>query len=174
MTQSANTSPLTVKRRPGWWYPFIFVGVFAVVLAVNLVFMFSAVHTFSGLSTEQAYDKGLKYNQEIAHAKQQQMLGWTVSTEVRANEPNGTALHNADIVVTFLDKDGHPVTGLAAKADFIRPTSEGHDSSAALAEQGQGRYMVAVALPFGGQWDLTVTAGRGDLSYQFAQRIYLP
>lgn len=174
MTQSANISPLTVKRRPGWWYPYIYVGVFGVVLAVNLVFMFSAVHTFTGLSTEQAYEKGVKYNEEIRAARQQEALGWTVTAEVRAKEPTGTARHSADIIVTFLDKDGTPVTGLAGKAEFIRPTSEGHDSSAPLAEQGQGRYMIDAALPLGGQWELGVIARRGDLSYQFAQRIYLP
>lgn len=169
MTQSAK-----VRRRPGWWYPFIYLGAFGVVLAVNLVFMFSAVHTFTGLSTEQAYEKGLKYNQEIAAAKQQELLGWTVSTEVQARESSANVPHSADIIVTVLDRDGKPVTGLVAKAEFIRPTSEGHDSTAVLAEQGQGRYIVSAMLPLGGQWELAVTAQRGDLSYQFAQRIYLP
>ncbi len=174
MTQSANIPSPIGRRRPGWWYPYIYVGVFGVVLAVNLIFMYSAVHTFTGLSTDQAYDKGLKYNQEIQAAKQQQALGWTVTTEVRAKDPAANAAHNADIIVTFLDKEGKPVTGLEGKADFIRPTSEGHDSSAPVAEQGQGRYMVAAALPLGGQWELEVIARRGDVSYQFAQRIYLP
>jgi nitrogen fixation protein FixH len=169
MTQSAN-----LRRRPGWWFPFIYVGAFGVVLAVNLVFMFSAVHTFTGLSTEQAYEKGLRYNEEIAAAKRQQTLGWTVTTEVRAKEPGETAFHGADIIVTFQDKDGKPVTGLSGNAEFVRPTSEGHDSSAALSEQGQGRYLVSAALPLGGQWDFAMTARRGDLSYRLAQRIFLP
>jgi nitrogen fixation protein FixH len=174
MTQSAKVSPSTSKRRPGWWYPFIFVGAFGVVLAVNLVFMFSAVRSFSGLSTEQAYDKGLKYNEEIASAKRQQDLGWNVTTEVNARAPSMGASHSADIVIGFLDKDGTPVTGLSVQATFVRPTSEGNDSSVALAEQGQGRYLVSAALPLGGQWDMTVKALRGNLSYRFAQRIYLP
>jgi nitrogen fixation protein FixH len=169
MTQSPN-----VRRRPGWWYPYIFVGAFGVVLAVNLFFMFSAVHTFSGLSTEQAYDKGLKFNEEIAAAKRQQELGWKVGSEVRALEPSGTALHNAEIVVTFLDRDGVPVTGLMGNVLFVRPTAEGYDTKIGLAEQGQGRYVVSAALPLGGQWEMTVAAQRGDLSYQFVQRIFLP
>ncbi len=174
MTQSANIRPSTAKRRSGWWYPYIYVGVFGVVLAVNLIFMYSAIHTFTGLSTEQAYDKGLRYNEEIAQAKQQEKLGWTVTSEVRAKESADKARHSADIVVTFLDRDGKPVTGLSGNAAFVRPTSEGHDSAVSLAEQGQGRYLAAAALPLGGQWQLEVIARRGDLSYQFAQRIYLP
>jgi len=174
MTQSANVSPMTSRRQPGWWYPFIYVAVFGVVLAVNLVFMFSAIRTFSGLSTEQAYDKGLKYNEEIEAEKQQQELGWSVTTEVNARARSEQTPHAADIVITFLDKDGKPVTGLDVKAAFVRPTSDGHDSTAALADQGQGHYLVSAALSLGGQWDMTVSAHRGKLSYRFAQRIYLP
>lgn len=173
MTQSANVSSQAIRRQPGWWYPYIYVGVFGVVLAVNLIFMFSAVHTFSGLSTEQAYDKGLKYNQEIEAARQQKELGWTVTAEVRAEEEGTSAAHRAEIAVSFMDKDGKPVTGLTVNAQFVRPTSEGHDSTAVFAEQGQGRYMLAAVLPLGGQWDMTVSARRDDLRYQFAQRILL-
>ncbi|MDR3435229.1 FixH family protein [Telmatospirillum sp.] len=162
----------SARRRPGWWYPFIFVGAFGVVLAVNLVFMASAVRTFSGLSSEHAYDEGLKYNERIAAARAQEKLGWTTKAEV---QPAGGAVpHSANIVLTVLDRDGKPVTGLSVQADFVRPTAAGHDSSAPLAEQGQGRYMVAASLALGGQWDMTVTARRSGQVYQFAQRIFLP
>jgi nitrogen fixation protein FixH len=174
MTQLANFPSSTARRKPGWWYPYIYVGAFGVVLAVNLVFMYSAVHTFSGLSNEQAYEKGLKYNQELAAAKQQQELGWNVTTEVNAREKTASYPHSADIIVTFLDKNGTPVTGLSVKATFVRPTSAGHDNEIALAEQGQGRYMVSATLPLGGQWDMVVNALRNDVSYRFAQRVYLP
>ncbi|PKU26232.1 FixH family protein [Telmatospirillum siberiense] len=174
MTQSASVSSPMSGRRPGWWYPYIYVGVFLVVLAVNLIFMFSAIHTFSGLSTDQAYDKGLKYNEEIASAKRQQQLGWTVTAEVRATAPTAAVPHGADILVTFKDKDGRPVTGLQGDVSFIRPAQAGHDGSGTMAEQGQGRYLIAAVLPLAGQWDLEVAARRGDVSYRFAQRIYLP
>lgn len=174
MTQSASVSPRTSGRRPGWWYPYIYVGVFLVVLAVNLIFMFSAIHTFSGLSTDQAYDKGLKYNEEIAAAKRQQQLGWSVTAEVRALEPTDAVAHGADILVTFKDKDGRPVTGLRGDVSFVRPAQAGHDSTGTLAEQGQGRYLIATSLPLAGQWELDVDAHRGGESYRFTQRIFLP
>ena len=80
MTSSAN-----VRRRPGWWYPYIYVGAFGVVVAVNMVFMASAIRTFSGISTDQAYEKGLKYNQQIAAARSQEQLGWSLKPEVQAS-----------------------------------------------------------------------------------------
>lgn len=160
---------LNIRRRPGWWYPYIFLGVFGVVLAVNLIFMASAIRTFSGLETDQAYEKGLKYNDTLAEARRQEMLGWHAKAEVIAKGARA-----ADIVVTFSDRDGKPVTGLAGQAQFVRPTSSGHDGASALAEQGGGRYVVAANLPLSGQWEMTVDASRGSDTYRFSQRIYLP
>lgn len=174
MIETASVSSGSAGRRPGWWYPYIFVGVFLVVLAVNLIFMFSAIHTFSGLSTDQAYEKGLKYNEEIAAAKRQQQLGWTVGAEVMARAPSPASPHGVDVLVTVKDANGQPVTGLAGDASFIRPAQSGHDSSVTMAEQGQGRYLIAATLPFPGQWDMEVVARRGEASYRFAQRVFLP
>ncbi|HLN26001.1 MAG TPA: FixH family protein [Patescibacteria group bacterium] len=162
------------QRRSGWWYPYIFVGVFGVVLAVNLVFMYSAVHTFTGLETQEAYDKGLVYNQVIAQAKAQEKLAWTVdATLLPASSPDA-ASHESNVVVSFLDKDGQPVSGLSVKAQFVRPTMEGYDTAAELMEQGGGRYVATVKLPLAGQWELKVAAHKGEIDYKLGQRVLVP
>ncbi len=169
---SPAARPASPRRQRGWWYPYIYVGVFGVVLAVNLVFMYSAVHTFTGLETEHAYEEGLEYNHMLAMAKAQQKLGWAVEAQV---DPRGGLVDGvdpeADVTVSFHDKDGKPITGLSVEADFIRPTSAGHDKTLALTERGDGRYAVLASLPFPGQWELHVTARRGDLEYQYDKRI---
>jgi nitrogen fixation protein FixH len=169
-----NTST-PARRRPGWWYPYIFLGAFGVVLAVNLVFMSSAIGTFSGLSTEDAYNKGVKYNEQIAEAKEQQQLGWVVKAEVTPIPPSEDA-HSAVITVTILDGSGHPLNGLSVAAGFVRPTTSGHDGQAVFAERGEGRYVVRQSLAFPGQWDMNVSVrrGAGEPTYQFSQRIYVP
>lgn len=167
MTEQAST-----RRRPGWWYPYIYVGAFGVVLAVNLIFMMSAVKTFSGVSTDQAYEKGLKYNERMDAQRAQKQLGWSVKAEVRPLD--GGLPHSADIVLTVRDRNGLPVTGLAVDADFIRPTAEGHDKSLPFTEQGEGRYLLRLSLTLGGQWEMSARAHRGEQLYQFAQRVYLP
>jgi len=167
-------STTIAQRRPGWWYPYIFVGVFGVVLAVNLVFMYSAVSTFTGIETQEAYDKGLAYNQVIAKAKAQEKLGWTVdATLLPASSPDA-ASHESNVVVSVLDKAGQPVSGLSVKAKFIRPTKEGFDTNAELMEQGGGRYVATVKLPLAGQWDLKVAAHKGEIDYQLGQRVLVP
>lgn len=166
------TNPSAARRRPGWWYPFIFVGAFGVVLIVNLFFMASAIRTFSGISTENAYEKGLNFNERAEQMRAQERLGWSVQADVHPSADGRP--HGADIIVTVTGKDGRPVTGLEVRASFIRPTAAGHDRAASFAEQGGGRYMLPATLDLGGQWEMALTARRGSDVYQTAQRIYLP
>lgn len=161
-------------RRPGWWYPYIFVAVFGVVLAVNIVFAVSASKTFSGLQTEHAYDKGLAYNDVIAKAKAQERLGWAVDAQVVPHDGNNDQVHDADLVVTFADKAGQPVTGLSVKAEIIRPTAAGYDQDVELVEQGGGRYVAPAHLALAGQWDVHFKAHKGEADYQLSQRVLIP
>jgi nitrogen fixation protein FixH len=150
------------------------VGVFGVVLAVNLVFMFSAIRTFTGLETEHAYDKGLAYNDVIAKTKAQERLGWQVEAQVIPHDGNTDTVHDADLVVTFADKDGKPVSGLSVKAEVVRPTKDGFDQTIDLQEQGGGRYVAPARLALGGQWDVHFKAHRGEVDYQLNQRVLVP
>ena len=167
-------STTTSSRRPGWWYPYIFVGVFLVVLAVNVIMAYSAVNTFSGIQTENAYEKGVAYNQELAQAKAQERLGWKVEATMVPHDPSNTERHDADLLVTYLDKSDHPVVGLSVKAEVLRPTKAGNDLSVELVERGAGQYTSLVPLPLAGQWELTVTATLGDVKHQLNQRVLVP
>jgi nitrogen fixation protein FixH len=162
------------RRRPGWWYPYIYLGVFLVVLAVNLVFMTSAVRTFSGLETEHAYDKGLAYNEVLAKARAQDHLGWTVEAQLMPRDDGALDSHNADVLVTFIDKAGKPVTGLSVVAELVRPTKTGYDQTIDLAEQGEGRYVAMAKLPLAGQWEMHVKAHKAETDYQLTQRVLVP
>lgn len=164
----------TTSRRPGWWYPYIFVAVFVVVLAVNIVMAMSAVKTFSGLQTEDAYDKGLVYNHVLAQAKAQERLGWTVDAEVIPHDPSNSQRHDADVTVTYTDKAGQPVGGLSVKADLVRPTQAGHDLHVDLVEKTPGQYVALAPLDLPGQWEVSVVARKGETQYSLSQRVLVP
>ena len=61
----------------GRWIPWVFAGMMLIVVAVNGVLIFSAVHSFTGTTTGAAYDRGRAYNHVIAEAERQATLGWT-------------------------------------------------------------------------------------------------
>jgi nitrogen fixation protein FixH len=160
---------MSVTRKPGWWYPYIFVAGFVVVLTVNFTMAWFANSTFSGLSTENAYEKGLAYNKTLAMKQQEEALGWAVDLQV---EPG--ANHGAHVTITYKDASGHPVDGLAVKAGFVRPTAKGHDREVALAPVGPGAFATQQELPLPGVWDLTVIATGKDIPYSVTRRIVVP
>lgn len=163
----------TVNRKPGWWYPYIFVGAFGVVLAVNAALAYFATSTFTGLSTDNAYEKGRLYNQSLAAAKAQDDMGWQVVTKVT---PASTAERpQAEIVISYRDRGGQPVEGLAVQAAMVRPTAAGHDHRLTLPPLGDGRYGGVFPLPLAGVWDMNVRAqGADGVTYQHAQRFVIP
>ena len=86
---------------------------FGVIFAVNGVMTYIALDSFSGLATEDAYRKGLRYNEQIAAADAQAAKGWRVDVDYR--ERSGR------ISLTVRDKDELPLRSLQVTAgDFIQ------------------------------------------------------
>lgn len=121
----------------------ILVGFFGVMLAVNFIFASYAVKTFSGLDADNPYDSGLAYNQEIAAAKAQQALDWTVQID---HETGGDAVQ---FNVTVKDRDGAPVTGLDAELNFYFPATRKLDHHITAPEIAGGVYSGAAPLSKG-------------------------
>ncbi|MBC7905761.1 MAG: FixH family protein [Rhodospirillaceae bacterium] len=163
---------MAVLRQRGWWYPYIFVGCFLVVVAVNAGMAYFATSTFSGISTTGAYQKGLAYNQNLAMAKAQEALGWTVET--KAKPVDDAQAVKADITVSYRDRNGKPVQGLEVNARLVRPTAKGHDRDIALSPLGNGLYGGVYTLPLNGVWDMDVVATGTDVAYEHAQRFVIP
>jgi nitrogen fixation protein FixH len=160
------------NRKPGWWYPYIFVGAFLVVIGVNATLAYFATTTFTGLSTTDAYEKGRLYNRALAAAKAQAELGWSVETKVQPRA--GTAVPGYVLAVSYRDHDGKPVEGLSVTARVLRPTIAGYDHEVTLTPQGGGIYGGTYDLPMNGVWDLDLTALGEGVSYQHEQRIVIP
>jgi nitrogen fixation protein FixH len=157
-------------RQRGWWYPYIFLGFFVVVVGVNATMAFFATSTFTGLSTDNAYEKGLAYNQNLAMARAQAELGWRVETRLTP----GTAAGKGEFAITYRDKAGQPLDGLEVHAALSRPTQRGYDRDVVLAATGPGTYVAPLALPLSGEWDVEVMAAGGGAIHQSQNRIILP
>ncbi|HUO53187.1 MAG TPA: FixH family protein [Rhodoblastus sp.] len=131
----------------------ILVGFFGVMLIVNFIFASYAVKTFSGLDADNPYDTGLAYNKEIAAAKAQQTLRWSVDLN-RTAESDAT-----QITVSVKDKDGKPVSGLDAELNFYFPATRKLDRQVAAAPIAEGVYSGAASLHHG-RWELELTLKR--------------
>jgi nitrogen fixation protein FixH len=135
---------------------YMLLGFFGVIFAVNGVFAYYAVATFSGLDRKNPYEAGLAYNTELRGARQQNERGWKVSVE-RGLSANGDSVFK----VTPKDRAGNVLTGLSVSAAFRRPVNAGLDRVARLKEVESGVYETSVALPAKGQWIFELTALQG-------------
>ena len=59
------------RAEPGRLYPWIFVAAMGLVILVNAGMIYLAVHSFTGLATQDPYGKGLAFNRTLAAAQAQ-------------------------------------------------------------------------------------------------------
>ncbi len=168
MTPSSAAPRSKPETRRSLWIPSIFVLGMLVVVAVNGVLIYTSVSSFSGLETEGAYEKGIKYNQALAAAAANAETGWRAEPHVLADQGGNRRL---EIVIT--DQGGSPVTDLKVEAYFVRPTNAGMDEEMPLTDLGNGRYGADFAPKALGNWELRLLASRGDVTWQQVQRIYV-
>jgi nitrogen fixation protein FixH len=137
-------------------------GFFGVMLLANFIMAREAVKTFSGLDTNNPYDSGLAYNQDIAAAKTQEALGWSVEL---MRTPDGPA---TQLTATVRDKAGQPVTGLDVSMHFLHPAASKFDRYAAAGAIAEGVYAGAAELA-PGRWELEIDFNRNG-ERQFRSR----
>lgn len=158
-----------MKELTGRHVLYMILGFFGVVLLANVVFVYLAVDTFTGLATEGAYVKGLSYNDVLAEAEAQDALGWRVDVERQALGPRRWQLTAA-----FRDREGGPIEDLSVQLEVRRPTQAGYDALLDLAPLGGGRYGVEHEFPLVGQWDLRIVAFEGTAPvYRSEQRAWV-
>ncbi|MBT3332755.1 MAG: FixH family protein [Rhodospirillaceae bacterium] len=145
-------------------------GFFGLILVVNGIFLYFALNSFSGLSTENAYVKGLNFNQTIAQGRAQEMAGWQVSATVT----NVGTSPEIILIVRITDPQGRPLDGLTLSGQLRRPTHAGKDLVLTFQGQGQGDYRTTVAPGALGQWDLRLAAQIDDAAdYRWEKRLWL-
>lgn len=150
------------------WVPWMFVLAFLVVGAVNAVFVYLAIHSHTGLITEQAYEKGLAFNQTLAKAEAMKALGWNFSVE----------LTSEDILsVRLVDKSGNPVQKAQVKGRMVRPVKSGYDYEINLSEQTKGGefgvYQVLLRPPLRGSWTVHLVAIQNGQSFEKSEALVL-
>jgi len=142
---------------------------FGLVFAANGAFVYLALDTFSGLSTEDPYQRGLAYNDTLRAAEAQHALGWKVAVSAAALDGG-----RQRIVADFADRRGAPLDDLTVAGTLRRPAQEGYDQQMALARSAPGRYTADATPPLAGQWDLVLHArSSAGQSYTLEERLWL-
>lgn len=146
----------------------VFAGFFLVVFAVNGVFLYSAISTYTGIVSAEPYRKGLQYNQRIAADEAQTARGWQETLEVA---------RDGQMTLRMTSRLGAPVEGLRVTGTFGRPSTAQHDVKLAFDEIQPGTYATRIAPPEAGAWIVSLEA-RGiaepdEIAHQSRRRLWL-
>lgn len=145
----------------GWFYVF-----FGVLIMANILFVYLANTSFTGVSSDTAYSDGINYNDELARKRKQQDEGWAFSL-----------LYEGGLAEAHISADILPKETLAERIEsvvvtFVRPTHEGHDVSYTMDLGVDSVFRTSnVDLPLQGQWDMLVEAYFDGDIYKAKERL---
>ena len=125
-----------------------FFAFFGVIIAVNSVFISNALKTHSGLVIEQAYEKGLAYNETLDAARSQPDIEHEVSYE-------------AGVLRWAL-----PMENASVRAQIKRRIKDGHDFDITLSHIGGGIYEASPNFPMTGAWTAHLKAVWNENTFQ--------
>lgn len=128
---------------------------FVVIIAVNLVLAYEAVHTFPGLEVDNSYVASQTFDIE---RKAQMALGWHVAATV----------HEGTLHLAITDSSGAPVEAATISGIFGRATSTQADQTPVFTFDGAGYSAPVKAGP--GNWNLRLVATAAD-GTAFHQRV---
>lgn len=150
------------ERARGRFVPWVIAGFFLSFVLLLSSFVWIAFAHRPSLVTENAYQKGLAYNQSLEVDAAQKALGWRAKLEMM----DGYTLR-----LVLSDKSGRPVAGAKVKAWFVRPSQASMDQSVMMTEKGGGVYEAAMPSPAPGLWEARITAERGGKQFQAARSV---
>lgn len=146
------------------------IAFFAVIFAVNGVFVYYALSTHTGLDNASPYRRGIDYNERLAAERRQQARGWTARLTLAPTSDH--------VELTLADNAGLPVPGLRVTATIGRPSTTRFDRALSLEAVDHGRYTATLAPLEPGGWVVDLEAsertGSGEaVVYRMKQRLWL-
>jgi nitrogen fixation protein FixH len=124
------------------WIPWLFVLFFAVVFAVNFIFISIAIQTHTGVVREDAYQTGVSFNAVLKEAQQQHSMGITQKA----------TFEDGILRWQLLGPGDQPLSEVAATVTFYQPAGEHENLTMTLSPRGAGVYEARANLPAAGQW----------------------
>ena len=159
-------SEADLGRKAGLKVAALFGGLFLAVFAVNGAFIYEAVRTHAGEAADNAYQRGLRYNEVLTEASREDRLRWQTDIAV-----SPVSRRNYVLELRVRDDGGKPVFLTHWEAVLRRPLNEKEDIPLVFREGSSGRYKADVQLPEKGQWELRAVLKRDGKTYHVVKRI---
>jgi nitrogen fixation protein FixH len=137
------------------YWPYFLFGIFVVVIIVNIIYIFIAQKTWTGIYTLNSYQKGIEYNQAIKNVEEQYKLGLKINTTITKSNYN-----NYFITCFVSDKSGDLVNGYDIIYKFKYLPREGFDFQEKQYNLISSSYNAIFNM--NGKWQLDIIVKKGD------------
>ena len=144
--------------------PYFFFAFFFVSISVNIFYIYLSKKTWSGVVTEDSYQKGMQYNKFFADAKKQKELGWQIKLSYQ-----NLGAAQGDLEIFLRDKNGKEIRDAEIAIYFKRPTNAGADFVEKIKFTDAG-YKAKITFPLRGQWDFIINATKDKNVLQESKR----
>ncbi|MBE7636668.1 hypothetical protein GUA87_07400 [Sneathiella sp. P13V-1] len=157
------------KKLEGKHVFMILLAFFGVMFAVNGVFVYVALTSFSGVTEKDAYVKGLNYNRAIEENLEQRARNWLVLLDTENLGQSSSIL-----TLSAKDRNGEDLFFDDVTMVLKRPAQEDLDFEVTLTKEAE-KFVATVEFPLPGQWDVIVLAnGAGyDKPYRLEKRLWV-
>ncbi|MCK5041726.1 MAG: FixH family protein [Sphingomonadales bacterium] len=158
-------SEKTQEKPTTGWFVMRWLGpLFGVMFIVNGIFVWFALNTHTGSQTENAYDKGMNYNQVLERARAQELLGWGIGVEVENNI----------IQISLFDDVGSLIKDADVEMFLFDPRSAANDQFLTIENASSGQFFAEYSNEATGQWELRLKVNKeGDVA-EFRRKLVLP
>lgn len=145
------------------------VGSFALVMAVNAIFIVLSVKTFRGEDEQKPYLQGVEYNRTLALRAEQAKIGWHAFIGAMRRE-SGVV----QISVSLEQANGSPETRAILKGELRHPSDENKDRLFTLTQTRPGNYRADLTGVGAGTWDVVVMAHDPKEPFEASRRLWVP
>ncbi|WP_182913827.1 FixH family protein [Sphingobium terrigena] len=133
----------------------IFVGFFAVVIAVNVLMASYAIGGFGGTVVDNSYVASQRFNGWLAQARAQDALGWEAQAQIDPDR---------HLVLTLTGPQNAAVSAIAE-----HPLGKAADIVLHITRQADGRFRATMPLP-PGRWLVRWTVRADRRAMRFVER----
>lgn len=165
-----NTKNISQDNPYAWRNPWVigWVSLVVIVLLVNVIMISLAFITSPGLVTEDYYEKGQQFEQNIQTlAAEKNALSWSYTTDFPGNPKANDSSHYS---FNLVDKYGVALIDADVIFSAYRPSDANADFKVKMIETISGRYEANIVYPLKGMWQYTITINSDNDTYSFTRR----
>jgi nitrogen fixation protein FixH len=154
-----------MKRGMAW--PIAVVAILAATVAANIWLIRIANADPSFAVEENYYERGVRWDDELAQRALNVRLGWRLSTSLSTIDPG----RGANLRIALHDSAARPIAGASMSVRAVHVARAGHPVDVPMRPTTGGDYEGLVPLERAGLWELRVEVVHGNERFTSVERL---